>query len=349
MHKEVDYIIVGFGLAGMSFVNILEENNHSFLVFEDDSQTSSHVAGGVYNPVVLKRFTPVWQGHEQLQLAKPFYKKLEGKLKGTYNYTFDTHRVFKSVEEQNNWFAATDKPLLSHYMSTKLDKKSYDGVDTPFGSGVLKNTGRIDVKTLLSDYKKRLIADSKIIFESFDYSGLEFFDGGIKYKNITTKKVIFCEGYGLHKNPYFKHLPMNEAKGELITIYAPDLDVDFLVKAAVFVLPIGDNHYKVGATFNWKDKTSEPSEEGKVELVKKLETFITVPYKIVEQTAGIRPTVKDRRPLVGIHPEHPQLAVLNGLGTRGVMIAPKVSKELYNHIENNSELDTESNITRFNS
>lgn len=347
MNKEVDYIIVGFGLAGMSFVNILEENNHSFAVFEDKSQTSSYVAGGVYNPVVLKRFTPVWQGHEQLNLVKPFYSKLEEKFRNKYDYTFDTHRIFKSVEEQNNWFAATDKPLLSDYMDTNIDNETYHGVETPFGSGKLKNTGRIDVKKLLSDYKDSLIQQNKMIFESFDYDSLVFSDESVTYKNIVAKKIIFCEGYGLHKNPYFNYLPMNEAKGELITIHAPELDIDFLVKASVFVLPIGNHHYKVGATFNWKDKTSKPSEEGKEELVLKMETFITVPYEIVEQSAGIRPTVKDRRPLVGLHPVYPQLAVLNGLGTRGVMIAPKVSEELYNHIENNQALDPESNINRF--
>lgn len=347
MKKEVDYIIVGFGLAGMSFASVLEDEEKDFIVFEDDSQTSSYVAGGVYNPVVLKRFTPVWQGHEQLELAKPFYRKLESRLGGKYDYSFCTHRIFKSIEEQNNWFAATDKPLLSHYMDTKLDTKEYKGIDTPFGAGKLNHTGRIDVKALLSDFKEQLIKNNQIQFESFEYGEIEFLESGVKYKNTMAKKIIFCEGYGLHKNPYFNYLPMNEAKGELITIYAPELNINYLAKAAVFVLPIGNDHYKVGATFNWKDKTSLPTEEGKEELKQKLETFISVPYEIVEQTAGIRPTVKDRRPLVGIHPEHSQLAVLNGLGTRGVMIAPKVSKELYNHLQNDIPLDPESNINRF--
>jgi glycine/D-amino acid oxidase-like deaminating enzyme len=78
-----------------------------------------------------------------------------------------------------------------------------------------------------------------------------------------------------------------------------------------------------------------------------LESFITVPYKIVEHIAGIRPTVKDRRPLVGKHPKHPNLAVLNGLGTRGVMIAPTVAKALYDHLENGIALDKEISIARF--
>jgi len=344
---EVDYIIVGFGLAGMAFVNVLEENNKSFIVFEDASQTSSNVAGGVYNPVVLKRFTPVWQGAEQLDIALPFYRNLEEKFQAKYDFRFDTYRSFKSIEEQNNWFTASDKPLLAPFMDTKIVHEKYNGVVSDFGFGKLKNTGRIDTKTLLADYKKELETNNQIVFESFDYSSVVFEEEKVVYKDIKAKKIIFCEGYGMYKNPFFRDLPMNEAKGELLTIHAPELDVDFLIKAAVFVLPIGDHHYKVGATFNWKDKTLFPTEEGRKELVKKLETFISVPYRIVDQTAGIRPTVKDRRPLVGIHPKHKQLAILNGLGTRGVMIAPKVAKDLYEHLTNAISLEDEIDIKRF--
>ena len=115
----------------------------------------------------------------------------------------------------------------------------------------------------------------------------------------------------------------------------------------MFVLPLGNNLYKVGATFNWKDKTSNPSEEGKEELITKLKKVINVPYKIVDQTAGIRPTVKDRRPLIGVHTKYSQLCILNGLGTRGVMIAPTVAKQLFNHLEHEEELDSETDIKRF--
>jgi len=345
---NVDYIIVGFGLAGMAFAKELEDNGKTFVVFEDASQTSSNVAGGVYNPVILKRFTPVWQGKIQLDIAIPFYKEIEEKLKNKYDYTFSTFRIFKSVEEQNNWYAASDKPLLAPYMDTKIVRKHYHGIISEAGFGRLNHTGRIDTKSLLDDYKKYLEELEVIRYETFSYDALNMNTNFVRYGNIETERVVFCEGFGLHKNPYFKDLPMNEAKGELVTIYAPELDVNFLIKSSVFVLPLGNNKYKVGATFNWKDKSLTTTEEGKSELLKKLDTFITVPYKVIEQTAGIRPTVKDRRPLVGLHPKHPQLAVLNGLGTRGVMIAPKVAKELYLHISEGASLDPESDIKRFN-
>ncbi|MFK8060192.1 MAG: NAD(P)/FAD-dependent oxidoreductase [Polaribacter sp.] len=344
---KVDYIIVGLGLAGLAFCEELLAANKTFVVFEDDSQTSSLVAGGVYNPVILKRFTPVWNAKEQLEIALPFYEKLEEKLQIKIDEKFIIKKAFKSIEDQNNWFEALDKPKLKDYLDPKLDTKNYKSVISDFSFGNVNEAGRIDTKKLVESYRKYL-KDKKIIYlENFDYQQIELLKEGILYKNIEANRIVFCEGFGIKQNPYFNYLPLNEAKGELITIHAPDLEINFLLKSTLFILPLGNHYYKVGATFNWTDKTSNPSEEGKEELVEKLKKVIDIPYKIVDQTAGIRPTVAGRRPLVGKHSEHPQLIVLNGLGTRGVMIAPTVAKNLFNHLEHNEELDNEIAIDRF--
>lgn len=346
-HMNVDYIVVGLGLAGMAFSKELQDHHKSFVVFEDQSQNSSVVAGGVYNPVILKRFTPVWNATSQLEIALPFYNALEKQFKKKYDYKVDICRIFKSVEEQNDWFVACDKPLLSKYMIPKVSHSEHSGIIADFGYGKLTNTGRIDTKALLVDYTNFLTANDLIKNESFEYSKLIISENKILYKGITAKKIVFCEGFGVRKNPFFNYLPMQEAKGELLIIHAPNLNVDFLIKAAVFVLPLGNNYYKVGATFNWQDKTQTPSESGKKELIEKLNTFITVSYTIAEHIAGIRPTVKDRRPLVGTHPSYKNISILNGLGTRGVMIAPMAAKALYNFLENNEAIDSELSITRF--
>ncbi len=344
---KVDYIIVGLGLAGLAFSRELKKNGKSFIIFEDNSQNSSRVAGGMYNPIVLKRFSPVWDAKNQLEKAMPFYKELEDLLGGKYDYKVDFFRLFTSIEEQNNWFVACDKPVLSDYLIPKVVTDNFTGIDAPFGYGNVTKTGRIDTQTLLKDYKKHLEKENLIVYDEFDYQSINLDKEKIEYKDITATKVVFCEGFGIKKNPFFKTLPMEEAKGEMITIHTPELEVDFVLKSSIFIMPLGNDLYKVGATFNWTDKTSMPTENAKKELLDKLNTIINVPYKVVDHVAGIRPTVKDRRPLVGIHTKHKQLAILNGLGTRGVMIAPTVAKELYNHIENSVELRKEIDIYRF--
>ena len=344
---KVDYIVVGLGLAGLAFIEELIDANKTFVVFEDDSQTSSLVAGGVYNPVILKRFTPVWNADKQLEVAMPFYQRLEKKLQLKMDVKFNTRKVFKSIEDQNNWFEASDKPLLSKFMNSEVIHQKIQGVIADFGFGEVVLTGRIDTETLVTSYREYLKKDANIILKKFEHNAVQLVHNSCVYKEIEAKRIVFCEGFGIQQNPYFNHLPLKEAKGELLTIHAPELEIDFLLKSTLFVLPLGNHLYKVGATFNWKDKTSNPSVEGKEELVEKLKKVISVPYTIINQTAGIRPTVKDRRPLVGVHHQHKQFVVLNGLGTRGVMIAPTVAKNLFNHLENDEPLDKEIDIKRF--
>lgn len=344
---KLDYIVVGIGIAGISFCEQLRANNKSFAVFDDASQKSSTVAGGLYNPVVLKRFTSVWKSTEQLDIALPVYTNIEKRLDVKLDYKIPVYRKFASLEEQNDWFTASDKPLLSRYLSTQIIKNNNDFVNAPYGYGKVLETGRIDVKTMIEAYKRDLI-NNKLLFESpFDYNNLQIENAGISYKNINAKHIVFAEGFGVKENPYFKDLPLNPAKGELLTIYAPDLKIDFVLKAGVFLIPMGNDLYIVGATYEWKDLTNTPTNKAKDTLLSKLDKLISCSYKIVNQVAGVRPTVKDRRPLVGRHQDYNNIFVLNGLGTRGVMIGPYVAKALYNFIEQNKPLDLEIDINRF--
>ncbi|WP_334055861.1 NAD(P)/FAD-dependent oxidoreductase [Polaribacter sp. P097] len=344
---KLDYIIVGLGLAGLAFAEQLIKANKSFIVFEDSSQTSSLVAGGVYNPVILKRFTPVWNAKQQLELALPFYESLEEKFQTTFDYKFQTKKVFKSIEDQNNWFTALDNPKLVEFLEPNLDHEQKQGVISSFGFGNVKQTGRIDTKKLVDTYRAYLEKRDMIRFEQFKHQQIKFHPNHVQYQDIDSSTIVFCEGFGMRENIFFNYLPLNEVKGELITIHAPNLKIDFQLKSTLFVLPLGEDNYKVGATFNWSDKTSKPSKEGREELIEKLNKVIDVPYTILSQTAGIRPTIKDRRPLVGRQPAFPNLAILNGLGTRGVMIAPTMADALFNYLEKGKELDPEINIKRF--
>lgn len=344
---KVDYIIVGLGLAGLAFVEQLIKNNKTFIVFENNSQTSSSVASGTYNPVIVKRFTPVWNGHEQIEYAMPFYNKIEERFNENFDTKFSARKVFNSIADQNNWFEASDKPKLSLYMNPQIIRDKIKGVIGAYGFGELIRTGRIDTKKLVERYRLFLKEQNLIKYSKFEYNDLYIKEKNVQYQNIEAGRIVFCEGFGIKSNPYFNYLPLNGTKGEIITIKAPKLKIDFMLKSSVFVLPLGDDLYKVGATFNREDKTQTITEEGKKELLEKLQKTITVPFTIVDQTAGIRPTVKDRRPLVGVHPKYSKLSVLNGFGSRGVMIAPTVANNLYNHLENGQKLDKEINIERF--
>ena len=117
---KYDYIIVGSGLASIMFAEQLRLHNKSFIVISNRSQQASVVASGLYNPVVLKRFTATWNASAHLESAIPKYAALEQLLDLKLDYVLPIHRVFNSVKEQNNWFLACDKPLLEKFLNPKL-------------------------------------------------------------------------------------------------------------------------------------------------------------------------------------------------------------------------------------
>lgn len=342
-----DYVIVGSGLAGIAFAETLLQHNKSFMVFDNKSQSSSSIAGGLYNPVILKRFSQVWNANQQLELAASFYAAIEKKLETQFDFKVPIYRKFFSVEEQNNWFAASDKPNLAPFLSTTIVQKKYNGIDSPFGYGEVKKTGYVDTIALLTYYQNYLRSLDLFVPDTFEYAKLKTFDDHIEYGNIKAKHIVFAEGFGMHSNPFFNYLPLDGTKGELFIIKAKDLDLDVIINTSVFILPLGGNLYKVGATYNWDDKTSMPTEEGKQELIDRIKEILTCDFEIIEHFAGVRPTVKDRRPLLGTHPKHGNIHILNGLGTRGVMLAPTLAKNLYELIENNKPLDKAIDIKRY--
>lgn len=343
----LDYLIVGSGLAGISFAEIALKNNKSILVIDNKSQVSSRVAGGLYNPVILKRFSEVWNAEDQLIVMDEFYNDIENKLKTRFNFQLPILRKFFSIEEQNNWFAASDKKNLAPFLSAKIISKKYNGIDSPYDYGEVLHTGYVDTALLLDTYKEYLLKNNLLLEEFFDPVYVEFFDFGIQYKNIKARHIIFAEGFGLHKNPFFNYLPLDGTKGELLIIKAPGLNLDVIVNTSVFILPMGNDLFKVGATYNWQDKTDDPTEEGKQELVERIKEILMCDFEIVEHFGGVRPTVKDRRPLIGTHHERHSIHILNGLGTRGVMLGPSMAKALFDHIENEIPLSPEIDIKRF--
>ena len=343
----LDYLIIGSGLAGISFSEMALQNGKSILVLDNSSQNSSKIAAGLYNPVILKRFSEVGQAKEHLLVMKEFFSVLEKKLNSQVDFKMPILRKFFSIEEQNNWFAASDKVNIGPYLSTRLITKKYESIDSPFGYGEVLQTGYVDTALLLEKYKNYLITNQLFLEESFDYGLLQEETDGIRYKDIQAKHIIFAEGFGMHANPYFQQLPLDGTKGELLIIKAPHLDLDFILNTSLYILPLGNDLFKIGATYNWDDKTALPTEAGKNELVQRIKEIITCDFEIMEHHAGVRPTVKDRKPLVGTYEHHNSIHILNGLGTRGVMLGPAMAKALFENIEYQKPLDRFVDIKRF--
>ena len=114
-----------------------------------------------------------------------------------------------------------------------------------------------------------------------------------------------------------------------------------------FILPTGPKSFKVGATIERGARDTHVTKEGKENLIHVLEGVFSGSYQISKQVAGIRPTVYDRRPVLGEHPEHKGLYIFNGLGTKGYLMAPLLSYEMMRFILSGEPLHNEVQLMRF--
>ena len=338
---------MGFGLAGCAYALQLKRHQKSFVIFNDKTTNASTIAAGIINPVVLKRYTQVWKAAAFLEYAQAFYQHFEKEYKVNVFAPATIKRFFSSMGEQNQWSEASRKGWIESYLEPEIHMTTPPNIYNPNGYGQVKNSFRLDIQKMQSTFKQTL--NKEHFFETpFDYAALKIEENNVIYKDIKAVNVVFCEGFGLTENPFFNYLPIIGNKGEALIIKAPDLKEQGVLKArGIFIVPLKKDYFWVGATFNWDDKTTTTTAKGRTWLEYQLNTVIKVPYEVIKQVAGMRPTVVDRRPLLGQHPVDKSLYVFNGLGTRGALMAPLLSEELFHFITAKKTLPAACTIERF--
>ncbi len=345
----LDYLIVGQGLAGSVLaLQLLEKNKNILVVDELPAVSSSKVAAGVVNPIVFRRMLLSWKTADLLPVARDFYARYEQKLQKSFYHSRTIVKLFTQHEEITNWRIKQQTPegeYLSDIHETPFDALLYPHL----GWAEVKQGANLHVREFIEAATNYLINKNAFHAATFKHTDLIIENDHIAYQSWKAKKIVFCEGYKAIENPLFKGLPFKLTKGETLSVRVPGFRTEKVLNKGAFMLPIANETYKVGATYEWQDLTEHITNKGKEELFAKLQKILQVPIEIIDQEAAIRPTVSDRRPLLGNHPAHAQVYLFNGLGTKGVMLAPYFAQHLYEYMEEGKPLDKEVDIRRFNS
>lgn len=339
-------LIVGAGLAGVCVARRLYEQGHPFRVIDSGINTGSRVAAGIINPLVFRRMTKSWRIDEFLPEAEAFYKGLSEAWGTEYYAPMPIRRAFSHQQETDLWIEKQETEAFGPYMKT-LDSSDMqnDSVINTFGTGKVLQSAFVRTVPFLDDAKRWLQGENVFIDAAFDHAQLDPETG--KYQGETYAEVIFCEGYQGIYNPWFSWLPLETTKGEILTVSSAELPENELLNRKCFILPIGGQKFRIGATYSWRSPNTELTDDARELLIQHAQSLTNASFEILTQEAGVRPTVQDRRPLLGTHPEFQKLKIFNGLGTKGYMMAPLLSQEFIAYLKNGSSLDPEVDIKRY--
>ena len=345
---KIDVLVVGQGLAGTILAQTLLQRGLKIAVVDKfRAETSSKVAAGLLNPVAGKRVSLSWKADELAPFAFRFYQKFEQELSAQFFYPRPLVRLFSSFEDQNTWMGKSADPILARFIGVTSDDCLPDQINKSFGAMQVNEAGFVDLKRMLSEFRKLLAEKELLLDEDFDYPELKLTETGATYRNLQATTVIFCEGYRVLQNPWFSWLPVVPTKGEVLDLENPGLNLSCLYNKAVYMVPLGPGKVRVGATYDWRNPTEEPTDAGREELTAKAQDIVTLPLTVTAHKAGIRPAVRDRKPLVGRHPQHSQLVTFNGMGSKGVLMAPFFAHQLTEMLFSGGNLYREVAISRY--
>ena len=344
--KKADFIIIGQGLAGTLLAHELIERGKSVIVFDKpELSQASKIAAGIWNPVVFKRLTKSWMIDRLLPKMTDRYEKIASRL-GVDSFV-SAKQYFKIITSENEkiFWQSKASSEMSTYLCAEIKnvklKKNYE-------VGEVVNAGNLDIKRFLDQSRNFFQKKNILLEDALDYSQILFKENEIEINSSTADKIIFCEGHKITQNPFFNFVAMKPVKGEIVTIKSESLFTEAIINKGIFILPLKQKgFYKVGATYNWEELSDIPTKEGTESILSKLREIIDASFEVMQVDAGVRPSVSDRRPIIGKHPTNEKLWVFNGLGTKGVMIGPYFAELTANAICDNQSIPEEVNVERF--
>jgi glycine/D-amino acid oxidase-like deaminating enzyme len=187
------------------------------------------------------------------------------------------------------------------------------------GCGEIRNCYTVHLESLLPAWRQELLNNGRLLEEDFVFADLIIKTDSVQYKNITSEKIIFCDGLNSCTNRFFKPLPFAPNKGEFLIVEIPGIPDQYIYKKGFVLTPLQqESVFWFGSNYQWEFPDVNPTKEFYEQAERHLSAWLKVPFRILEHKAALRPATLERRPFVGLHPHQKNIGILNGMGQRVV-------------------------------
>jgi len=344
---RIDYLIIGQGISGTWLSYFLSGDNVSFVVIDDARENaSSRVAAGIINPVTGRRVVKTWMIDTLLPFAQEMYDRLGMELGVTAISRRDIIDFFSAPDMKLAFEKRVreGEPYVNFYEDPALEELFH----MDFGCGMIRPAYTAHLENILPAWRKKLINNNQLREERFDPGKLEMDDEGVRYKDLSAKKILFCDGPQAAGLPFFNKLPFAVHKGEALLLEISGLPQDHIYKKGFSLVPMAEkNIFWLGSNYLWEYENDLPTEQFRREAEQKLSNWLKQPYRVLDHKAALRPANVERRPFVGFHPIHKNIGIFNGMGTKGCSLAPYFARQLADHLVYGKTLLPEADIFRF--
>ena len=343
MSSSKHILVVGTGLAGLTMSIRLIEQGAKVTTIGPSNNDCTSIAAGMITPLVFRRMTKSWRVDEFLPSLVSFYRIVEEDSGVSFFRPIQIRRVFSSEQERQLWESKQPQAAFQDYMNALTQEDDdYDLVPNKFGSGRVKNAYTVESAKYLAACRKWLNVRGDVLPHVFDYDQLN----ELEYDGIIYDDIVFCEGYGVQANPWFNDLPISPTKGDVLTIESEKLSQEETINRKCFVLPQGNGQFKIGSTYEWNTVDLSLSKKSRDEIIQNFTALTSIDPTVVGHVCGIRPTTKDRRPIMGTHLTNSHYHIFNGLGAKGFMLAPLLAQEFSEYLICNKPLNKEVDLRR---
>ncbi|MGY6557793.1 MAG: NAD(P)/FAD-dependent oxidoreductase [Nitritalea sp.] len=345
---EVDFLLVGQGLAGSVLGYKLLKRGYSVLIYDSPEENrSSRIAAGLYNPITGRQMVKTWMADALFADLEAFYSACAVDFGADFLRPMEIYRPFWSLEEQNEWMGKSAEPHYTSYIRQVYQHSRDRTLGDPHGGVALQRSGYVDIPVFLDAAAAYFSARGALRQSAFQLDQVREEEGLVLYEGVQARALVLCTGLGAHQASRFSVPGFAPVKGEILDLrQQPTLS--YIVNRGVFRISLGQDRVRVGSTYTHFDLEEGPTERAKKELLEKLEKLVQAPVdELLAHRHGLRPATKDRKPILGKHPESSGVYVLNGLGAKGVSLAPYFSEVLMDFMLEGKEVPKEVNINRF--
>lgn len=347
-YQHYDALVLGQGLAGTSLAwKLLDAGLKILILDREESSTSSRVAAGLLTPITGKRFARMPDWDLFWNAALRFYRDIETRTNTDF---FQECRMLRLLtdETQQASFQRKQSQLADLILSTTPDLNT-DQLSAKFG-GFEMSGGRLHVVPFLD--ASRAYFQALHAYQRCDVDVLkdvELCHDGVALKSarVSARTMFFCQGYQPVMPPEFRPVRFNPAKGEIIDVEIETFQEERVLHGGIWVAPQGGSRYRVGATYDWEDLSNATTAAARKQLTRQLTERLRGKFDVVQQFAEVRPTMHDFQPVVGLHPVHQQLGFLNGLGSKGSLMAPRLSQLLTEHLLQQQSIPAQISLSRW--